>query len=212
MRIIHALVIMSFLVLTSSTKLNADNETAKYFGSQEYLKQLYNLGVYWDRKVLNLQETCTSQYIIYPISFSILKPLKFSSTQPDPTDGIWTYRYKFTRCGESIIYNALNIARNNQTPQLVQLVPGETNCSPTLIKDTYNGIYANLAQHNAQNKVTCKTAQVLNTEVTISQKNQNSAWEEKWTVKECDRTVETSFCFTPSEKGGTNWTIGKCSH
>lgn len=211
MKTIHAMVIMSFLVFSSTTKLNADNETGKYFASQEYQKLLYDFGVYWDRKVLNIQENCMSQYTINPISFAILKPLKFSSTSATPIEGTWTYRYKFTRCGESIIYNALNIARDNQNPQIVSLVPGTTNCAPMLIKDAYNGIYANLVVHNAQNNTTCKTAQVLNTEITMPQTAQNQIWEEKWTIKECDNTVETSFCFTPSEKGGTNWIIGKCN-
>jgi len=207
---IQAIVLTSFVIFSSTTKLNAENETSKYFGSQEYQKLLYNLGVYWDRKVLNLQENCTSQYTINPISFSILKPLKFSATSATPIEGAWTYRYKFTRCGESIIYNALNIARENQNPQIVSLVPGTTNCDPLLIKDAYNGIYANLALHNAQSTTSCKTAHVLNTEITMPQTAQNAKWEEKWTVKECENTLETLFCFTPSEKGGTNWTIGKC--
>lgn len=211
MKLINTMALLLLFIFMSNTKLHATEETAKYLGSQEYQKSLYDLGVYWDRKVLKLQENCMGQYTINPISFAIIKPLKFSGANTTPIDGVWTFRYKFTRCGESITYNALNIARDNQKPQIVSLVPGTTKCDPILLKDVYSGVYANLAIHNIKNNTTCKTATVLDTEVTMPQTIQNKNWEEKWTILECDKKVETAFCFVPSEKnGGTTWILGKC--
>lgn len=198
----------SLLFFTTHTKLDA-NETAKYFGSQEYQKLLYNLGVYWDRNILQVQTHCTSKYTLNPLSFAIIKPLKFSDTNT-LIEGIWTFRYKFTRCKESIIYNALNIMKAGSKLKTIPLVPGTTNCDPILLKDAYQGLYANLSLHNKQNSTTCKTVRVLNTKVTKPQTANDKAWEEKWTVLECEKKVETTFCFSPSQKGGTDWSIGKC--
>lgn len=209
MKKIQTLAFVLLLILITNVKLSA-NESAKYFGSQEYQKKLYDLGIYWDRTILKLQENCMSQYKINPISFAILKPLKFTGTSTTPTDGIWTFRYKFTRCGESIIYNSLNIVKDNQPPKVIPLVPGTTNCDPLLIKDTLNGVYASLALHNSKNNITCKTANVLDTKITLPQTAQNKMWEEIWTVLECGKKIETPICFTPASDGGTNWLIGKC--
>lgn len=208
MKVTKAISVLLFLLV--GTQLNANDRSAKYLGTQAYQKQLYDLGVYWDRNILKLQENCTSQYNINPISFAIIKPMKFSDKNVAPVEGAWTFRYKFTRCNESIIYNSLNIARDNQNPKIIPLVPGTTNCDPILIKDLYGAIYANLALNNKKNNTTCKSANVLNTKVTIPQNIKNKMWEEQWTILECDRKIKTSFCFTPSKRNGTNWTMGTC--
>jgi hypothetical protein len=211
MKIIKSIVLLSFLIIHSNTTLNADNQSAKYFGSREYQQQLYNLGVHWDRNVLQLQSKCTSKYTIKPISFAIIKPLKFSFPKISPIEGAWTFRYKLTRCNNSIIYNSFNIAKNNQKPKTIPLVPGTTNCSIILLKDVMQAVYANLAlNNNKKNNTTCKNPNVLNTEVTMPQSSKNNIWEEKWTIKECDINREILFCFTPTKGGGTDWSTGGC--
>ncbi len=214
MKIISMLAFL--LALLASVNTYAENKTKQFLSSKEFQTLLYSLGVYWDKKILNIALDCHDKYYIKPISLAIIKPLVFNKNSLYPTDGIITYRYRFTRCGKSIVYNALVVARNGGTPQLSALVPGTTYCSPVLLRDYYTmGLPSQVALKSKNNK--CQSLHVLNTELTLAPKaaeNRNGVplgtWEELWTVKFCDETLQVRVCFEPDGEGGTNWYSGSC--
>lgn len=214
------LLLVGIFAMTSVVSANTKNaqQTSAYLNSMDFKKLIYNTSVYWDREVLNLQTNCTSKYSIEPVSLAIIKPLVFENGDQTPSDGIWTYRYQFIRCGETIIYNIYAIAQKNQAPKILRMFPGESRISPTLFKDLTVGIASGTAlwaKENAKGK--CQNIKVLNSEITMQPftlksegKTYDGAWEEKWTIKRCEDLVPLNFCFIPVSVGGTNWSLNKC--
>jgi hypothetical protein len=207
------------IVLICLPVSNAANKekTVKYLGSNDFKKQLYNLGVYWDRKILNLQTDCQSQYQVKPVSFAFINPLAFGANQGHPISGVWTFRFEFVRCGESIVYNALSIAQKEGPPTIIPMVPGNTLSSPQLMQDLMLGVGVAMKIKYRSEK-TCPNPKILNTELTMNQqtiekngRKLEGVWEEKWTALYCDVVEEVTFCLIPDGKGGTNWSVGKCT-
>lgn len=188
-----------------------DQDIPEYFRTKEFQKALYDLGVYWDRNILKLQMTCESSYHLKPIGMRVVEPMQSDSSSLHPSDGIWTVKFNFTRCKESIVYNALVIAREKQTPKVVPLVPGNTIASPQLIRDVYVGGVPMIVGIEGGG-TECENTSVRSTQVTMEPttvmldgEQQHGVWEETWTVKHCNQDIEMTFCFIPDGKGGTHW-------
>ena len=217
MKIIITVLTISLSLMSMGAKSNEEDKTALYFKSKEFQKQLFDMGVYWDRNILNIQTNCKSKYHLKPISFGFLKPLEFNSDGVYPTQGVMTVRYTFSRCNETITYNALISAQEGKTPKIAALVPGTTRASPQLLRDLYIGGVSGMVAKKRKNKE-CKKTSITNTVVTLEPstitqdgKEFNGAWEEFWTVKHCDEQIDMTFCLIPDGKGGTSWTGGKCA-
>ncbi|MDH5359101.1 MAG: hypothetical protein OEX03_01000 [Gammaproteobacteria bacterium] len=216
MRIINTLFITTLLFLSINAHSSEADKISKYFQSREFQKQLFELGVYWDRNILNIQTDCKSQYHLLPVSYSFIKPLKFETDSIHPSEGIFTFRYEFKRCNEIITYNALVSAQAGKGVKLSALVPGTTRVSPQLLKDLYIGGVSGMVATKRKNQE-CQKTTVTDTKVTLDptatmsgKNNTNGMWEEFWTVKHCAETIEMSFCFIPDANGGTSWSSGKC--
>lgn len=200
-----------------SAEINVNKKSIAFLNSMEFKTQLYNLGIYWDRKVLNLETACTSKYNLIPISFGIVKPLIFDDGDVQPKSGVWTYRYRFVRCGKTIVYNALAIAKKGAAPKLMLMVPGYTRVSPTLLRDVIIGGVSAGAEMGAKDNKACKKVNVLDTAVTMKPTtleedgiSYNGVWEELWTVQRCGEEISMNFCFVPTADGGTDWSLKKC--
>lgn len=218
MKIFLTLLAITLSLTSVSVKSDVKEKTALYFNSGEFQKQLYQLGVYWDRNVLKIKTNCTSKYHVNPVSHSFIKPLKFNAEGIYPTEGVWTFRYSFSRCDETIIYNALVIAQGGKQPKMVTLAPGTTKTSPQLLRDLYIGGVSMMVAKKSENK-DCKKTNILNTSVSLEPttlelngKKIKGVWEEFWTVKHCDEQIDMSFCLIPDGKGGTSWVGGKCTN
>lgn len=216
MKIITSLLIIALTLISIAAKSDEKDKIIKYFDSEEFHQQLYELGMYWDKKILNIQTDCKSKYVVKLIGYNFLKPLKFDSDNIWPTQGLWTFRYSFSRCDEIIIYNALFSARTDKIPQMAVLVPGTTRVSPVLLQDLYVGGVSSVVAAKSKNKE-CKKTSVLDTKVTIEPttfkikgKEINGVWEEQWIVSNCDEKITVAFCLTPDGVGGTHWATNKC--
>ena len=56
---------------------------------------------------------------------------------------------------------------------------------------------------------TCKQSKIINTEITEHPKNPGKdPWTEKWTVDRCGKQVYYRVQFTPSPRGGTDFSVG----
>ena len=207
---------VSSVKAVQSPGANVDPATIAYFKTNDYQRHLYNLGLYWDRQMLKIETECLSKYQLNPMSFNILRPLTFGSSSSHPVEGTWTFRFKFTRCNSTIVYNAYAVAQQGNKPKLVALVPGTTLTDPQLLRDVFTGGVSSGIATKAKDK-SCKDTYVLNTRVSKKPhileedgRKRLSAWQEEWLVKHCDEKIPMSFCFAPSPKGGTQWTLGGC--
>ncbi len=97
------------------------------------------------------------------------------------------------------------------------MVPGETRCSPLLIKDLRLSLIATLKIRHISSK-NCNQPKVFNTQVTMPPrtienkgKQIEGAWEETWTVEYCGKKETVVFCLMPDGKGGTHFSDRECS-
>ncbi len=208
---------MSFVLSLALPNKAAAATATDYFKTEGFVKQLYQLGLFWDRELLEIQTKCEGEFLVKPLSHGIVKPIKFAANGTHPTEGVWTFRYEFKRCDQSIIYNAFFSAESaDKAPRIAPLVPGTTATSPMLMQDLFGGGLTAVVDQTRKDKE-CKTTAVLNTQVTmqpttmtINQESRKGVWQERWTIKNCQEQFNMPLCFLPNEKGGTEWTNKAC--
>ncbi len=212
MKVFNSFIIIVLILTSIGAKSDEGDKIIRYFDSKEFYKQLYELGLYWDRNILKIQTNCKSEYSVKPIGYNFIKPLIFNSNDIWPIQGVWTFRFNFSRCDETITYNALFSARLDKQPQIGVLVPGTTRALPVLQRDLYLGGVAAMVGVKSKNKE-CKETRVLNTKVTIepTEAKVKGVWEELWTVSHCGEKIDATFCLIPDGAGGTNWAASKCA-
>jgi len=198
------------------SQIQPDKQAAAYMWSPDMQKSLLALGQYMDKFVLGKNEVCKNKYWLEPISFVILEQLEFPPDKPNPTKGAWTFRYRFDRCGESVIYNALFKTNNEGSPTVFHLPPGTTKTSPQLMQDLNPSLFIAATTRNGEMK-DCKTVIVTNTIVSkehhslkIEEQTFDGVWEESWSMKTCSGSFTVDFCFIPERTGGTTYTQSKC--
>lgn len=175
---------------------------------------LYRLGREQDRK-FGLQSECTSQYHVEPYSLAVLQPIVFPDEKANPTNGIWNFRYRLHRCGDSKIYNAMFFASGNgETPPAPRAYyPGSTNAGPILVNDAMPS--ARMSAWVKAGLKDCNNSDVLDMQVTktahdLADNGQEfkGVWTEKWTFRTCEKTVDVDISFIPSTTGqGTTYVI-----
>lgn len=215
-RVISAAIMSaSFMSLASSyaetvntgVDLQKNKNTATYIYSRTMLDILYRQGVELDKK-FGLQLNCKEQYNVKPISTAIWSPIDFPDDKQHPTKGIWSFRYKLERCGDSKLYNAVFIANSNgEAPTPRTYYPGSTNAGPVLIKDALRAAVGS-AQIRTGLK-DCKDLDIFDMLVTEQVhdvveggKTYKGIWKEMWTFKMCDQLIDVSIQFTPDASGG----------
>ncbi len=161
--------------------------------------------------------TCTGSVALDPVSVALVKPLVFPAGSANPSAGEWRMRYRFERCGESIIYNALFRVSAVGATTVFHLPPGTSKASTQLMQDLNPSLLMAASTRNGANK-DCKLVAVTNTVVTTESttvKIENEVlagvWEERWTVRTCSGTFSMDLCFIPDKAGsGTTWTQSTC--
>jgi hypothetical protein len=84
-----------------------------------------------------------------------------------------------------------------------ELAPGGTIADMTLQRDVLQGVMAaTIGRVSAK----CKDVQVRDTRVT-SLTSTSQPWTEVWTLGGCGTSVDVEVHFTPSPKGGTDWSV-----
>lgn len=215
-RIFFLPALLAIISLSPSFAQQSDRQSAAYMWNPEMQKRLYELGLYLDKNALGKAEPCNGKVWLEPISVGIIQPLVFPVDSTHPTQGIWTIRYRFDRCSESITYNALFRANEQGPATVFHLPPGTTKTSPKLQQDLNPSLFIAARTRNGDNK-DCKLVAVTNTTVTaepspvtVGNETFEGVWEENWTVRTCSGTFDMDFCFIPARSGGTTWTTTKC--
>ena len=200
---------------SSNAQVAPDQKTIEYLKSEANKKLITMMGLAYDQNIFDRKEICETGYKWDPISFAILQPLSFESASEHPDTGIWTYRFRFQRCGEAVVYNAIFQGQGGKQPRPGNLLPGFTKADVRLATDLMRGIGA--AGGLAGVPRDCKTVKVLDTKVTLEPFPQEidgrvneGVWEEQWVARACAKDFTADFCITPQASGGTNWSLGKC--
>ena len=209
---IAALCVMSLQVAAQQL----DPKATAYMWAPAVMQRLQALSNFMDQSILGKPEMCTGQESLHPLSVALLEPLSFTWESVHPAKGAWRIRYRFDRCGESIVYNALFRANEHAPPTVFHLPPGTTKASAGLMEELNPGLIAAAGAHNADLK-DCRLVAVTNTAVTaelgaIKAGNETleGVWEENWTVRTCSGPFSVDFCFIPEKNGGTMWMQSKC--
>lgn len=194
-------------VVSTTADLSNNKPALSYMFSPALQESMYRLGVEQDRK-FGLATDCKSQYQINPISATVIKPIEFLEGKPNPTRGVWLTRYQLVRCGDSKTYNALFFADNSaQMPASKAFYPGTGHAGPTLIADAMMpAVLGALARSGLKD---CKNVDVLDMRVsqvahTVVEADKTFAgvWNEIWTFKMCDKTIDVAMTFIPDANGG----------
>lgn len=200
---------------SSDAQIAPDQKTIEYFKSEAHKKLITMMGLVYDQSIFERKDICETGYKWDPISFSILQPLSFSSAPEHPDTGVWTWRFKFQRCGETVVYNAIFQGQSGKQPRPGILLPGFTRADVHLATDLMAGIGA--AGGLAGVPRDCKTVKVLDTKVTsapfrqeIDGKVNEGVWEEQWAARACAKDFTADFCLTPQASSGASWLLGKC--
>lgn len=193
--------------ITNPADFLSNPKAFAYVASRSMMQIFYQLGVEQDKK-LGLQQDCKSKYDVLPLFPLVIAPIDFPTDKQNPTAGVWLMRYTLSRCGDTKTYNALFAASSEGgLPKYQAYYPGATAASPTLVKDAMFSATVN-ALLRSENK-DCKAADVVDMKVTEmphnvrdGEKEFKGVWNETWSFKTCDRTVDIPITFTPDIGGG----------
>lgn len=113
----------------------------------------------------------------------------------------WQERYA-VQCKPDVRRTFLLVATKDGM-RSAELAPGGTIADATLQRDVLQGA---MAATIGRAPATCKDVQVRDTRVT-SATGLSQPWTEVWTLGACGRSIDVEVRFTPSPRGGTDWTI-----
>lgn len=210
-----ACIVGAWLAGSTQAQTLPDARTIAYFNSDPYKQMISTFGMVYDEHILERKQICASGYKWEPISFALLQAPNFAEGAEHPQTGLWTYRFKFERCGESMIYNVLLQAQANKAPRPIPLVPGQTRTNPRLMSDLMMPLVSSGALAGVPSD--CKGIKVLDTQVTVEPFAHQAGsqvipgtWQEMWKARACGKEFTVEFCLMPDPQGGTNWSQGKC--
>lgn len=223
-RLLSAVIVTSFVwasatahaeVITTANDLQNNPRLKAFLWSPPVNVALFQLGQAQDKQ-LNLQSTCQSEYEVKPTSLMILSPIDLPNNKQTPSAGAWLYRYEFTRCGETKIYNAMFSV--NPTTGVVEheaYIPGSSMAGPRLMSDALSSAISSATSRS--NMQHCKDVDVFDMQVTkappaaqIGDTALSGEWHEVWTMKVCGKTVDVPITFTPNlVSGNTAFFIDK---
>lgn len=112
----------------------------------------------------------------------------------------WIERYVIP-CTPAAQRNFLLVLDNVQ-PQMIELLPGSTIADPLLQRDTIVGATSSVL---AAKPGECANPQIVDTAVSTYPKDR-SAWIERWSFDLCGVKAAIDLTFTPSLRGGVDWT------
>jgi hypothetical protein len=120
---------------------------------------------------------------------------------PYPTrPGVVSWIERFVvACTPRTVRSFLLILEGEQ-PRIVELLPGLTSTDPLLQRDALQGAGAFAAAVRPKD---CTRTIVIDTRITAPP--DRGHWMERWTVDQCGARAEVEMTFTPSDRGGTNW-------
>jgi hypothetical protein len=200
-------------IVNSTKDLKQGTRIFSYLVSQDQMRELYNVGVGWDRR-LGSQLDCKSQYHVKTISLIVVAPINLSENSPHPSQGSWIHRFELERCGETKIYNAIFTSKDGERPQVRPLVPGTSTASLQLISDSMRSAVATASRIIAKEKRTNDCKELLLADMAVTEKPHDvvqdgkkftGVWLERWSFLACGQPAEVFMEFIPDGEGGATY-------
>lgn len=189
--------------ITKESDITPDN-AKQIFGSKHVIQKLYDVGSHYEI-TLERNKDCQGKVSIKPQSMGLVAPIEYDTAQEYPQKGIWTMRFKLSRCDNTSVYNAIFMADNGKAPQVQPLYPGESNTDPRLYMDTLKAAIPLAKALILNEQKECKSMFVEDTKITQPVVNNN--WSESWTFKACGIRKSVDIDFMQKEGQGTSFNI-----
>ena len=125
-----------------------------------------------------------------------------SPEKPSPEGSAWEETYAIN-CQQRVRRTFLLYLSTKVGIKHSELAPGDTIADAILQRDFLQGATA-AAMSRA--RAGCKGAQVRSTRVT-SATGASQPWTEVWTMDVCGTSVDVNVTFSPSPKGGIDWSV-----
>jgi hypothetical protein len=93
-------------VAKTNSDLKRGSRIVAFIEGSDNIQALGEIGRIWDQR-LGLQVNCNSARKVKLESFAIIKQITLPELQNVPTEGMWSYRFNYERCGEGKTYNAI---------------------------------------------------------------------------------------------------------
>ena len=125
-----------------------------------------------------------------------------SPEKPTPEGSAWEETYAIN-CTERVRRTFLLFLSVKEGMKHSELAPGDTIADAILQRDF---LQSATAAAMSRARAGCKGAQVRNTRVT-SATGASQPWTEVWSMDACGTSVDVNVTFSPSPKGGIDWSI-----
>ena len=131
----------------------------------------------------------------------------FRAAEGKPYAGAWSERLESTGCGPVRSLNVLTVLRQDGTPQIVGLMPGDTHTDPMMQKNALQ--YAQAVAARAA-PPSCKTLAFVDTKFDgfsglpnpeVTDGRESRPWREIWTLSACGTLFDINLMFTPNARG-----------
>lgn len=201
--------------LNNLSDLNNSPKINKYLYSRAQQKDMFKVGLYWDKK-LGLSQGCKEGREVIAITLMLLEPIDFPEDKAHPVAGVWQHRFAFKRCGEQKIYNAIFVANKGERPKIAPYFPGTTSTSTLLLHDAMTSVMTSalLKIRELNNQEKCNNVELIDTllkksphDVIENGITTKGVWNEEWTLRGCGQTVKVPIIFSPDGSGGTTFII-----
>lgn len=142
----------------------------------------------------------------------IIEQIAFAGDSGPPTGGKWLDRLQVEHCGKTMVYNFLISATKDGKPQIVTLVPGDSNADPQLQRETLPLAVETASNHAAELDPTlasCADVWVMYAEFEGEIPKDSpeltdgatGGWTETWDVEVCERVVPLEMTFLLYDSG-----------
>lgn len=199
-------------VVKTTADLKPGSRIVAFIERKDNIQSLGEIGRIWDRR-LGIHQECKSEKKVYLDSFSIIKQVTLPEGQNFPTEGMWSYRFNYERCGEKKTYNAILEIKPDGKLRLTPHVPGNSKASITLMIDASKSAYpiAIVKLKKEHNLSQCTEGiQLINALITQSPSDlPQGGWREDWMFLGCGQhTISLPVDFFP-DKAGTTFVVGR---
>ena len=114
-----------------------------------------------------------------------------------PEKGIWSIRYRFTRCGETVVYNTVFRGRDGKPPRMLNLFPGHSSLHPKVMGLAGHEVLARARRDHL--KRDCNDFDVVDTAAPTDD-NGSGKVVEVWRVMACGKMIDYIVTATAKSK------------
>jgi len=151
--------------ITDLAGVESDANFVGYLFGNETKQALRDFAARWDR---NLGQPCGEPYTVDMLQtrVTLLQPIDTPTAGKPPVEGMWQFQFTAERCAKAKTFNVMALARRDNDPLYIGLVPGMTQADPNLIRDTLGQLEMSIkADVKAHHSKTCKDFMAIDTQV-----------------------------------------------